>query len=161
MAESQGLKVGDLAPDFEVVSSTGQKIHLADFRGRSEVVLFFYPKDNSPACTLEACSFRDNHDAFRDAGAEVIGISGDSDRSHQGFANRFGLAYPLVSDSDGALRKLYGVPKTLGIFPGRVTYVIDRNGLIRSMISSQMEPWKHIAEALKTLKSLRDVKVAD
>ena len=155
MPPASGLKVGDLAPDFNVVSSTGQTIHLADYRGHSEVVLFFYPKDNSPACTLEACSFRDSYEVFQEAGAEVIGVSGDSDSSHQGFANRFRLTYPLLSDRDGSLRKLYCVPKTLGIFPGRVTYLIDREGVIRQIFSSQIEPWKHIAEALKTLKSLR------
>ena len=156
MSQASGLSVGDAAPDFSVVSSTGQTIHLGDYRGRSEIVLFFYPKDNSPACTMEACSFRDGYEAFRDAGAEVIGISGDSDDSHQGFANRHRLTYPLVSDSDGALRKLYQVPKTLGLFPGRVTYLIDRTGVIRQIFSSQMEPWKHIDEALKTLKSLHN-----
>ena len=156
MPQASGLSVGDVAPDFSVVSSTGQTIHLGDYRGRSEVVLFFYPKDNSPACTLEACSFRDGYEAFREAGAEVIGISGDSDDSHQGFANRLRLTYPLLSDRDGSLRKLYRVPKTLGIFPGRVTYVIDRNGVIRQIFSSQIEPWKHIGEALKRLKSLRE-----
>ena len=113
---------------------------MSDFRGKSEVVLFFYPKDNSPACTMEACSFRDSHEAFREAGAEVIGISADSAESHRRFAERFRLPYMLLADTDGAVRPRYGVPRTFGLFPGRVTYLIDRDGMVRHIFSPSSSP---------------------
>src|SRR5208337_4186235 len=123
MPGHQAVGVGDLAPDFTLPSSTGEMVSLSDFRGKSEVVLFFYPKDNSPACTAEACSFRDSYELFRDAGAEVIGVSADSVGSHQRFAERNRLPFRLLSDADGALRARFGVPRTMGLIPGRVTYL--------------------------------------
>jgi thioredoxin-dependent peroxiredoxin len=154
MADREGLRVGEPAPDFSLPSSSGELVSLSDFRGKSDVVLFFYPKDNSPACTMEACSFRDSHEAFREAGAEVIGISSDSSSSHRGFADRFRLPYILLADTDGAVRAKYGIPRTFGLFPGRVTYVIDREGIVRHIFSSQFQPWRHVAEALEVLKTL-------
>jgi thioredoxin-dependent peroxiredoxin len=154
MADGEALRVGEPAPDFSLPSSTGEMVRLSDFRGKSAVVLFFYPKDNSPACTMEACSFRDSHEAFREAGAEVIGISADSEESHRGFAERFRLPYLLLADTDGAVRARYGVPRTFGLFPGRVSYLIDRDGIVRHLFSSQFQPWRHVAEALKVLKTL-------
>lgn len=155
MPESAALRVGDRAPDFELPSSTGETVRLSDYLGKSEVVLFFYPKDNTPGCTTEACSFRDSHEAFREVGAEVIGISSDSADSHRRFAARFGLPFVLLSDADGALRERYGVPRTLGLFPGRVTYLIDRDGIVRHIFSSQLQPKRHVAEALEVLGNLR------
>ena len=155
MAERTAVSVGDVAPDFELPSATGEMVRLSDYRGQSEVVLFFYPKDNTPGCTVEACTFRDSHEAFREAGAVVIGISSDSADSHRRFAERFRLPYPLLSDADGALRERYGVPRTLGILPGRVTYLIDRDGIVRHVFSSQLQPKRHIAEALDVLSRLR------
>jgi thioredoxin-dependent peroxiredoxin len=154
MADGEALRVGEPSPDFSLPSSTGEMVRLSDFRGKSAVVLFFYPKDNSPACTMEACSFRDSHEAFREAGAEVIGISADSEESHRGFAERFRLPYLLLADTDGAVRARYGVPRTFGLFPGRVSYLIDRDGIVRHLFSSQFQPWRHVAEALKVLKTL-------
>ena len=153
MAETKELAVGDAAPDFSLPTAGGGTVSLSDFRGR-EVVLFFYPMDNSPVCTAEACSFRDSFEAFRDAGAEVIGISSDSPESHRSFANRFNLPFLLVSDMDGKVRERYGVPRTFGLFPGRVTYVIDREGVIRHIFSSQFQPTKHVTEALTVLRTL-------
>jgi thioredoxin-dependent peroxiredoxin len=147
--------VGEPAPDFALPSATGETVRLSDFRGKAEVVLFFYPKDHSPACTLEACSFRDGHEAFREAGAEVIGISADTSDSHRRFSERFRLPYVLLADVDGAVRVQYGVPRTLGLFPGRVTYLIDRDGIVRHIFSSQFQPWRHVPEALKILEGLR------
>jgi thioredoxin-dependent peroxiredoxin len=155
VAGKKGLQVGDPAPDFTLPSSTGDLVSLSDFRGR-EVVLFFYPRDNSPACTAEACSFRDNDEAFREAGAQVIGISGDSPGSHLRFASRFDLPYPLLSDGDGEVRKRYGVRRTLGLIPGRVTFLIDGDGVVRHILSSQFEPSRHVSEVRDVLKSLRD-----
>ena len=155
MIETAALHIGDPAPDFDLPSSTGETVRLSDFRGQSEVVLFFYPKDNSPACTMEACSFRDSYEAFREAGAEVIGISADSADSHRRFIDRFRLPFRLLADTDGAVRSRYGVPRTLGLFPGRVTYLIDRDGMVRHIFSSQFQPWRHVPEALRILEGLR------
>jgi peroxiredoxin Q/BCP len=155
MTTNQGVRPGDPAPDFAIPSPTGEPARLSDFRGKSEVVLFFYPKDDSPACTAEACAFRDAYEDFREAGAEVIGISADTSDSHKRFAGRRKLPYRMVSDEDGSLRKLYGVPKTFGFIPGRVTYVIDREGVVRHVFNSQFWPTRHVAEALGVLKTLR------
>lgn len=154
-ATSGGVRVGDPAPDFTLPTGDGGAVSLADFRGKSEVVLFFYPKDDSPACTAEACAFRDGYEAFREAGAEVIGVSADTVGSHQRFADRHRLPFRLASDADGALRARFGVPKTLGLFPGRVTYLIDKGGVVRHVFSSQFHPIKHVGEALRVLKALR------
>jgi peroxiredoxin Q/BCP len=149
---ASSVRVGDLAPDFTIPGENGQIGHLSDYRGRRAVVVFFYPKDDSPVCTAEACAFRDRYEAFQDAGAEVIGVSADSVASHREFAGRHRLPFRLVSDPEGALRASYGVPKTLGLLPGRVTYVIDAQGVVRLIFSSQLQPAKHVAEAIKILK---------
>jgi thioredoxin-dependent peroxiredoxin len=158
MATSDGVRVGDPAPDFTLPSTTGAPVSLSDFRGTSEVVLFFYPKDNTPGCTAEACSFRDSYEAFREAGAEVIGVSSDSVESHRAFAGKHRLPFRLLSDPDGALRAKYGAARMLGLFPGRVTYLIDRQGIVRHVFSSQFQPARHVAEALRVLKAMRDEK---
>jgi peroxiredoxin Q/BCP len=155
MAETP-VRAGDPAPDFTLPDAAGRPVRLSDFRGRSEVVLFFYPKDDSPVCSAEACSFRDSHEAFREAGAEVIGVSADSADSHRRFAGRLQLPYTLLSDRGGAVRALYGVPRTAGLFPGRTTFVIDRAGIVRHVFSSQFQPAKHATEALAVLRSLRE-----
>jgi thioredoxin-dependent peroxiredoxin len=128
------IGLGDLAPDFPLGEGPAR---LSDYRGQSNVVLFFYPKADSPACTAEACAFRDAYEDFQQSGTEVIGISADTGESHQKFVNRRKLPYRMVSDADGSLRKLYGVPKTFGLIAGRVTYVIDREGIVRHVFNSQ------------------------
>jgi peroxiredoxin Q/BCP len=155
MPDQSEVQIGTPAPDFSLPCSTGELVRLSDFRGKSEVVLFFYPKDNSPACTAQACSFRDHYEAFRDAGAEVIGISSDSETSHQRFARLWKLPFFLVSDSKGEVRARYRVSRTLGLFPGRVTYLIDREGVIRHIFSSQLQPGRHVTEMLEALRKLR------
>src|SRR6516164_7876574 len=125
------LDLGQAVPDFELPSQTGDKVRLSDHRG-SWVVVYFYPADDTPGCTAEACSFRDSYEDFTDAGAVVIGISGDSVESHVKFADKHHLPFTLLSDGDGALRKDWGVNKSLGVLPGRVTYVIDPEGVLRS-----------------------------
>ena len=147
------VRVGDKAPDFHLQSQTNETVSLKDFLGKS-VVVYFYPKDDTPGCTAEACSFRDSYTVFQDAGAEVIGISSDSVEAHQQFAKKHRLPFTLLSDTNGALRKHYGVPTTFGLLPGRVTYVIDQQGVVRHIFSSQFTPEKHIVEALNTLKTL-------
>jgi peroxiredoxin Q/BCP len=111
------MKAGSKAPDFSARTADGQQIQLSQFLGQRGLVLFFYPKDGTRICTAEACAFRDSYEKFVDAGFEVIGISSDSQISHQQFAERNALPFPLISDSDGALRKLFNVPRTLGHLP--------------------------------------------
>jgi peroxiredoxin Q/BCP len=147
------VQVGDQAPLFSLPTQTGTMVHLKDLIGQSAIVLFFYPKDDTAGCTAEACSFRDSYTVFKEQGAEVIGISSDSEESHQQFATKYRLPYQLLSDQKGAVRKLYSVPTTLGLLPGRVTYIIDKQGVVRHIFSSQFTPEKHITEALKTLQS--------
>ena len=148
------IEVGDPAPDFAVTSYDGQEIRLADYRDKNVVVLFFYPKDGTPMCTKEACAFRDAYDDFAEAGAVVIGVSADSEKSHHRFASNQNLPFHLVSDRDGSLRRLFNVPKTMGFLPGRVTYVIDRTGLVRMLFNSQMTADGHVDEALKVVREL-------
>ncbi len=147
-------EVGELAPDFALPNASGELVRLSDFRGKKEVVLYFYPKDNTSGCTAEACAFRDNYDVIAGLDAEVLGVSSDSQASHTGFAQAYRLPFPLLSDRGGAVRKLFGVPATLGLLPGRVTYVIDKQGVIRHIFTSQINVERHIAEALATLRQL-------
>ena len=155
--ESDGpLRAGDAAPDFTLATATGETVSLADFRGRSEVVLFFYPRDNTAVCSAEACSFRDSFQDFQDAGALVIGISADSSDSHRRFAERLHLPFMLLSDPGGAVRARYRVPRTFGLIPGRTTFLIDKNGIIQRVFSSQFQPAKHVTEALAALRKLRE-----
>ena len=147
-------RVGDLAPDFALPNAAGEIVRLSDFRGKRDVVLYFYPKDNTSGCTAEACSFRDNYDAISGLDAEVLGISSDSQASHEGFAAQYHLPFPLLSDEGGVVRKRYGVPATLGLLPGRVTYVIDKQGVIRHIFNSQLNIERHIAEALAGLRAI-------
>jgi peroxiredoxin Q/BCP len=146
--------VGAQAPDFTLPDQAGNQVSLKDFRGQKAVVLYFYPKDNTTGCTAEACAFRDSYEVFKEAGAEVIGISSDSEDTHQGFASRYQLPFVLLSDKGGKVRKQYGVPTTLGVIPGRVTYVIDKDGVVRHIFNSQFMATKHVNEALQVLKAL-------
>jgi peroxiredoxin Q/BCP len=150
------IKAGDKAPNFVLPSHSGDVVSLRDFLGSKHVVLFFYPRDNSPGCTAEACGFRDNYDEFDRKGTEVLDISSDQTESHERFSSGNRLPFKLLSDEGGIVRKLYHVPKTLGLISGRVTYVIDKNGIIRHIFSSQFGPRKHVEEALQALKSISD-----
>lgn len=148
------VAVGNKAPDFQLKDQNGRDVSLADFRGKKAVVLYFYPKDETPGCTKEACSFRDSYEDFGKAGAEVIGVSGDSVAKHQAFAQNHNLPFTLLADSGNALRKAYGVPSTLWILPGRVTYVIDKAGVVQHVFDSQLNATKHIDEALAVVRKL-------
>jgi peroxiredoxin Q/BCP len=148
------VRVGDVAPDFTLPDQTGALVELKQLLGRTAVVLYFYPKDATPGCTVEARAFQRSYDAFQQAGAEVIGISSDSIASHRRFATSEQLSFPLLSDRDGAVRELYGVEKTLGILPGRVTYVLDPAGVVRHIYSSQLMPTRHSTEALGAVQAL-------
>ncbi len=153
---SNKVKVGDRAPNFTLPTQSGGTVTLRDFEGKKAVVLFFYPGDDTPVCTAEACSFRDRYEAFRRAGAEVIGVSANSVASHKRFAERHNLPFHLVSDEGKMLRKRYGVPKTLFFLDGRVTYVIDKKGIVRYRFSSQFRPAAHVQRALKILEQIQN-----
>jgi len=146
------VNVGDMAPDFELKDKDGNLVKLSSFRGEKSVVVYFYPKDGTPGCTAQACSFRDSYQDFTDAGAEVIGISGDGSGSHAGFAENHRLPFILLSDLTNKVRKSYGAYDLLGLIPGRVTYVIDKQGKVIHKFDSQLSPTKHIKESLEAIK---------
>ncbi|OGS42867.1 MAG: peroxiredoxin, partial [Euryarchaeota archaeon RBG_13_57_23] len=129
-------------------------VSLKDYLGKKTVVLYFYPKDKTPGCTAEACKFRDNYELFMEAGAEVIGVSSQSLESHNIFSTEFHLPFHLLSDEGGKVRKLWGVPASGGLLPGRVTYVIDKRGTVRHMFVSQTDIEGHIEGALKIVRAL-------
>jgi len=143
---------GSPAPDFTAADQDGAEHSLHDYEGQW-VVLYFYPKDETTGCTAEACSFRDSHEDFVDAGAVVIGVSSDSTASHAKFVAKHNLPFTLLADEGGAMRKRYGVKKSLGLLPGRVTYVIDPNGIVRKVFSSQIGATKHHTEALAAIRA--------
>jgi thioredoxin-dependent peroxiredoxin len=151
---SQSLQVGDRIPDFSLPDADGKEVSSKDLIGEKPLVLYFYPKDETPGCTAQACSFRDSYEDFVELGARVIGVSSDSTASHQKFVKKHGLPFSVLSDRGGKLRQLFAVPKTLGFLPGRVTYVIDKKGIIQSIFNSQIQAKRHVAEALQALKTL-------
>jgi peroxiredoxin Q/BCP len=148
------VKVGDKAQDFTLPSQMGDNVTLSEFFGKKNIVLYFYPKDESLGCTREACSFRDSYEELTNLGAEVLGVSGQSVESHKSFATHYGLPFILLSDKDNKVRELYGVPSTMGIIPGRVTYIIDKQGIVRHIFSSQTQAERHVEEAKRTLEEL-------
>ena len=151
MGKKDKVRVGDVAPDFTLPDQSGRPVRLQDLIGERTVVLYFYPKDETPGCTLEARAFRDSYEKFTSQGADVVGVSSDSVRSHRRFAARYGLPFLLLSDRAGAVRERYGVEKTLGLLPGRVSYVIDRSGVVRHVYSSQLFATRHSRAALDVL----------
>ena len=149
------LKAGDKIPHFTAKDTNGNDFNSKDLIGKKAVVIYFYPKDNTPGCTTQACSFRDQYEDFKDHGAEVIGISGDSVSSHLKFSSQFRLPFILLSDSDKKIRTLFGVPTNLfGLIPGRVTYVADKNGTI-IMVFDSMNAKNHIPNALEAIRGLQ------
>ncbi|HLK37925.1 MAG TPA: peroxiredoxin [Polyangiaceae bacterium] len=148
------LSVGDKAPDFTLPSRSGESVTLSKLLGRRAVVVFFYPKDDTPGCTVEACTFRDNYEAFVEAGAEVVGISSDSLESHERFASKHRLPMTLLSDADGKVRALYGVQSLLGLWPGRATFVVDREGVVQHVFVSQLRVGAHVKQALDVVKRI-------
>lgn len=146
------IGVGDQAPDFELPSSQGGTVRLQDLRGQA-VVVFFYPKDDTPGCTAEACGFRDNLAQFQTLGAAVLGISGDDLESHQRFAAKHDLTFPLLADVGNGVRKRFGVPSTM-FLPGRVTYVIDPEGVVRLVFNALLNAKAHVQQARTCLEQL-------
>jgi len=152
--EKELLKAGDTAPDFIAENQDGSQFHLHDYLGKKNIVLYFYPRDESGGCTKEACSFRDNYDVFKTTGAEVVGINSQSVESHKKFAKHHHLPYILLSDKGSKVQKLYGVPNKYIFVTGRVTFVIDKQGVIRDVFSSITDVEKHVTEALAILEGL-------
>jgi peroxiredoxin Q/BCP len=148
------LKIGDKIPNFSAIGANGDLFHSDMFIGKKPVAIYFYPKDNTRVCTEQACLFRDQYKDFTDLGAEVIGISGDSFKSHTDFANKHQLPFILLSDADNKIRKTFGVPNDyFGLIPGRATYVADKNGIVQFIFDSTSGK-THIEKALEILKTI-------
>ena len=147
---------GSQVPSFELKDQYGELFSSDSVVGKKNLVIYFYPKDNTPGCTKEACSFRDQFAVFADADAMIIGISAQSVESHLAFAEKHRLNYTLLSDTDNKVRKLFGVPGNLfGLIPGRVTYIVDKNGKVVYIFNSQMDAEKHVDEALRILQTMK------
>ncbi|XP_019192970.1 PREDICTED: peroxiredoxin Q, chloroplastic-like [Ipomoea nil] len=145
---------GSAPPAFTLKDQDGRNVSLSKFKGKP-VVVYFYPADETPGCTKQACAFRDSYEKFKKAGAEVVGISGDDTSSHKAFAKKYRLPFTLLSDEGDKVRKEWGVPSDLfGALPGRQTYVLDKNGVVQLIYNNQFQPEKHIDETLKLLQSL-------
>lgn len=149
------LDIGDKAPDFLLEDTLGEGVSLSDFYGKTVVVLYFYPKDNTRICTRQACGFRNSYELFKELGSEVIGISSDSSSSHAEFASSHRLPFILLSDPDGAVRIRFGISQTFGVLPGRITFIIDKKGIIRHVFSSQFRAQKHVDEAIRIVQSIQ------
>ena len=148
------LKEGDIVPNFRAKTQSGQDFELADYLGKP-LVIYFYPKDNTPGCTTQACSFRDQYQDFKDMGAEVIGISGDTEESHNKFAQKHNLPFVLLSDFNKKIRNLFGVPSHFfGLLPGRVTYIVNKEGKIMTVFNS-MKATHHISTALESIQNMK------
>ena len=146
------LKEGDKVPSFKAIDSNGNEFDSVNYIGKQPLVIYFYPKDDTPGCTSQACSFRDSYQDFKDLGAEVIGISSDTVQSHVKFKSKFNLPFILLSDADKKMRKLFGVAKDyLGLIDGRTTYVVDKKGIVKLVFDSTSAKI-HIAKTLEILK---------
>jgi peroxiredoxin Q/BCP len=154
MAKNKMVGPGDAMPDVTLTGAGGERVRLRDYVGKKALVVYFYPRDDSPGCTRESCSFRDAYEDFVDAGAEVIGVSRDSAASHEAFAKKHRLPFVLLSDETGEARRAFGVPSTLGLLPGRATFVVDREGTVRHAFESQLQVYAHTKHALEVVKGL-------
>ncbi|GAB4549357.1 MAG: peroxiredoxin [Anaerolineae bacterium] len=154
LAISVGYQVGDRAPDFTLHNQYDEPVHFYDLIGTSPIVLYFYPKDNSPTCTAEACAFRDSYEAFSEAGAMIIGISADSVKSHRRFAETHRLPFQLLSDPNREVHKAYYALAAFGLLNNRVTFVIDREGIIRYRFADMLNAKRHVDEALQIIRAL-------
>lgn len=145
--------MGDVAPDFELVDHRGARVRLSSLRGRP-VILFFYPRAETRGCTAQVCGFRDAHPSLAEAGAVVLGVSSDTPTAQRRFAEAQRLPFRLLVDEGGAVRRRFRVPRTLGVLPGRSTYVIDHAGVVRHVFTSQLAFGRHAAEAIDAVGRL-------
>ncbi len=149
------IKIGDKCPDFQLPDATGKIFKISELINKKKLIIYFYPKDDTPGCTLEACSFRDRYEDFKDFDCEVIGISSDNEQKHAAFATRHQLPFILLADKDKTVRKLFGVPGNLfGLIPGRVTYIIGVDGIVKGIYNSQTNPLGHIEKALDLVRTM-------
>lgn len=147
------MELYDILPDFELLNQHNKPVSSKDLIGKSALVIYFYPKDDTPGCTAEACAFRDRFEDFADADARVIGISADSVESHKQFAEKYQLSFDLLSDPDNKIRKQFSVPRSMfGLLPGRLTYVFNKQGRLIHRFNSLFNTKKHITEALAALR---------
>jgi len=153
------LQVGEKAPEFELQRQDGGLFRLYDTLKENNVVLYFYPKDNTPGCTKQACEFRDQYEVFREHDAVVVGVSADTLDSHQKFEKQHRLPFILLSDKGNGVRRLFGVSRKFGIVPGRVTFIIDQTGTIQYVFNSLTRPLEHVEKALDVLKELNKKEV--
>ena len=152
---AQKLGKGDKIPSFKLKNQEDEWVNIDDHVGQSPLVIYFYPKDDTPGCTREACSFRDSFEDFEAHDAKVFGISADSPRSHKKFADKHRLNFTLLSDQTRKVERQFGVPRSLlGLLPGRVTYIVDKEGVIRHVFNSQLNADKHVSEAIRVIKSM-------
>jgi thioredoxin-dependent peroxiredoxin len=150
----EALKVGDKLPLFGAKDQNGNDFFIESVLEKKVLVIYFYPKDDTPGCTKQACFLRDQYEEFKAIGAEVIGISGDSVPAHRKFASKYDLPFILLSDGDKSLRKLFGVKSTVfGLIPGRVTYIVDKKGIVQ-MIFDDMNATNHLDRTVEKVKSL-------
>lgn len=148
-----GLKIGDRVPEFTLKNQKGEDFYSAHFIGRKPMVIYFYPKDNTPGCTKEACAFRDSYEDFTALGAEVIGVSSDTEKSHRRFAEKNNLPFTLLADKGNKVRKMFKVESNLWVLPGRETYVVDTSGEI-ILVFNSINANLHMKKALKALKNM-------
>lgn len=147
------IELGDQVPLFSLLDQNSEVFNVTKYIGKP-MVIYFYPKDDTPGCTKEACRFRDDFESFTDLDAIVVGISADSVESHKKFEEKYNLPFTLLADTNNVVRNMFGVPKNLFLIPGRVTYVIDEKGIIQYMFNSQLSAEKHIENALKALNKV-------
>ena len=146
------IKIGSTIPSFTLPDQNGNLFDINAVLGKKNLVIYFYPKDDSPGCTAQACSFQDQFEVFTQADAVIIGISGQSVKSHKEFAEKHRLSFTLLSDEGNKIRKQFGVPTNLfGLLPGRVTYIADKTGNVIYVFNSQTNATKHVDEALRIL----------
>jgi len=153
------LQVGSQAPDFTLLNQQGQPVQLTLILARAWAVLFFYPKDDSPICTAEACAFRYQFENFRAEGAEILGISADSVASHLRFAKKQQLPFDLLSDPGREVARQYGVPEALGLIPSRVTFVVDTQRTVRMVYPAPFTSKQHVEKALDFLRAEASPKI--
>lgn len=147
------IKAGDFVPSFTLNDQNGKPFSVNKSMGKP-MVIYFYPKDETPGCIKEACKFRDDFEDFINLDALVIGISGDSVESHKKFKEKYRLPFTLLADTKNEVREMFGVPKSMIFLPGRVTYVIDKQGMVQYIFNSQFGTEKHIEKSLQKLKEL-------
>ena len=156
MLENSLLKPGERVPHFNLPDQRGEMVDITNLIGKKNLVIYFYPKDFTSGCTLEACRFRDEYETFKEHDAEVIGINSEDSSRHQSFAKSYDLNFILLSDKDRKVEKLFGVKRIfLGLLTGRVSFVVDKQGIVRHVFTSRSQATKHVEEALKVLKSLQ------